>query len=98
MHNNNISPQAKSNVGTKQQPQSAQQPQSPRLPSARTHLDSEEGEELRLEEEKAKEVEMQIQGGYDRQLQIGYKATGAGDFDGGDSPECGAGEQTGQQA
>ena len=43
---------AESNVGTNQQPQSAQQPQS---------LDSDEEEVLRLEEEKAKEVELQIQ-------------------------------------
>ena len=43
---------AEFNVGTNQQPQSAQQPQS---------LDSDEEEVLRLEEEKAKEVELQIQ-------------------------------------
>jgi replication factor A1 len=43
---------AESNVGTNQQPQSAQQPQS---------LDSDEEKVLRLEEEKAKEVELQIQ-------------------------------------
>ena len=81
--------QANSNVGTNQQPPSAQQPQC---------LGSGEEEQLRLEEEKAKVVEMQIQEDYERQLQGDYEATAASDIDGGDSPECGAGEQTGQQA
>ena len=53
-----------SNVGTNQQPPSAQQPQC---------LGSGEGEQLRLEEGEAKVVEMQTQEGYERQLLGGHE-------------------------